>query len=193
MIYLVRHGETVWNRLKRLQGRGDSPLTPEGVEHVRAVSRILRREIGDVESAQVESSPLERAKQTAFILCRELGIDQSRIRIVSLLSEYDCGAWEGLTGDEIDELHPGEREARETDKWNHVVPGGESYALVYERAKQWIGSVPDESVTIVVTHQMISRMIQGAYLGLSPTEMLQRPHAHDRVYRLHGGQIEELC
>lgn len=193
MIYLVRHGETVWNRQGRLQGHGDSPLTPKGIEQVLTVSQILRREIGDVRPVRVESSPLGRAKQTALMLCQELGIDRSQIQIVPLLTEYDCGAWDGLTSDEIDKLHPGERQAREADKWNHVVPGGESYALVHERAKQWINSAPNESVTIAVTHQMISRMIQGAYLDLSPTEAIRRPHAHDRVYRLHSGQIDELC
>jgi hypothetical protein len=47
-------------------------------------------------------------------------------------------------------------------------------------------------VTIAVTHEMLSRTLQGAYGGCTPTETLGRSHRQDRMYRLHDGQIAEL-
>ena len=42
IIFLVRHGETEWNLMRRYQGRGDSPLTARGVAQAEAIGRLLR-------------------------------------------------------------------------------------------------------------------------------------------------------
>lgn len=47
MLYLIRHGETVWNSERRIQGQTDSPLTPRGLDQVRANAATLAREIAD--------------------------------------------------------------------------------------------------------------------------------------------------
>jgi len=108
------------------------------------------------------------------------------------LIEHNLGVWQGLTFSEIDELHPGARREREASKRNYVVEGGESYTLVSDRARQWLATHNTASVTIAVTHEMISRTIQGAYRALTPQETLERSHPQDRIYRLHNGQITEL-
>jgi len=192
MIYLVRHGETVWNETGRLQGRGDSPLTSKGHEQVIAVSKLLRREIDGANPIEVQSSPLERTRQTSSMLCRELGLDESQIRLSPLLIEFDYGTWDGLSFEEINRRYSNELEKRDGDKWNYVLPGGESYALVYERAKEWLKTVDSNRTTIAVTHLGTSRVIQGAYAGLSPDETLKRRHSHEWVYRLVDGRIEEI-
>lgn len=76
-IYLVRHGETVWNLSGRLQGHLDSPLTAAGVEQARAVSRVLRHEISDVHQVCIETSPLGRAYETAKVIAEGIGIDSA--------------------------------------------------------------------------------------------------------------------
>lgn len=120
-----------------------------------------------------------------------MDIAASAIAVSPLLIEYDLGAWQGLTFAEIDRLYPGARARREADKWDYKVEGGESYALVSERARQWL-STHTASVTIAVTHEMISRTIQGAYGALSPQETLGRAHRQGQIYRLDGGRITEL-
>ena len=79
MIYLVRHGETTWNRVGRQQGHDDSPLTETGIEQARAAGRVLQRAIPDIHSICIETSPLGRARQTALILSEILGLDPSAI------------------------------------------------------------------------------------------------------------------
>ena len=64
VIYLTRHGQTMWNIEKRLQGRGNSPLTEEGIERAKE----LRDRIKDIKLDVIYSSPIERALTTANII-----------------------------------------------------------------------------------------------------------------------------
>jgi broad specificity phosphatase PhoE len=193
VIYLVRHGETTWNRVGRQQGHDDSPLTDLGIEQARAAGLLLRRAIPDIHNnISIETSPLGRARQTALIISEPLGLDPSAILVTPLLIEHHLGCWQGLTHEEIDARYPGAWQAREENKWNYVVPGGESYALVAERAKLWLANQRHAAITIAVTHAIISRTIQGAYGGLTPSQTVARSHRQDRIYHLHDGRVEEM-
>jgi broad specificity phosphatase PhoE len=68
LIYLVRHGETVWNQAGRQQGQLDSPLTPEGVAQARSAGRFLRQILPAVAGIVLETSSLGRARTTAEII-----------------------------------------------------------------------------------------------------------------------------
>jgi len=192
VFYLVRHGETMWNRTGRQQGHHDSPLTDTGIEQARAVGRVLRHAIPDIHAACIETSPLGRARQTSVILAEVIGLDLDAVVVTPLLVEHHLGGWEGLTRAEIDIQYPGARQEREARKWNYVVPGGESYALVAARARQWLASTRHADITIAVTHEMISRTIQGVYGRLTVEETLARSHRQDRIYRLHAGRVDEM-
>ncbi len=192
MIYLVRHGETTWNRVGRQQGHNDSPLTELGIEQARAAGRKLQRLIPDIHNVCIETSPLGRARQTAIILSEVLGLDPNEILVAPLLIEHHLGNWQGLTHSEIDARDPGALQAREERKWDYVVPGGESYALVADRAKQWLASKRHAPITIAVTHAINSRTLHGAYGGFTPSETVARSHRQDRIYRLHAGRVEEM-
>ncbi len=102
------------------------------------------------------------------------------------------GYWQGLTNAQIDIQYPGARKEREENKWEYVIPGGESYAQIYKRAVAWLATVPEESLVVAVAHGMIGRTIRGAYCQLDPGSMLAFPHHHNRIYRLYGGMIEEI-
>jgi len=192
VIYLVRHGETTWNRTGRQQGHHDSPLTDTGIEQARAAGRVLRHAIREIQAACIETSPLGRARQTALILAEVIGLDLDAVVVAPLLAEHHLGAWEGLTRGEIDAQYPGAHQEREAHKWDYVVPGGESYARVATRARQWLASPRHAEITIAVTHEMISRTIQGAYAELTVDETLARSHRQDRMYRLHAGRVDEI-
>jgi len=191
-LYIVRVGETAWERDGRQQGHLDSPLTPKGIEQARAAGRALRTLLPEGQPVSMEISPLGRAGHTAALLCAALELDASAMVVSPLLIEHDLGAWQGLTNEEIDTQYPGARRAREADKWRYVVPGGESYANVYSRAREWLAGKRQSPITIAVTHRMFSRVLQGAYAGLTPEETLRRSHFSDRLYRLHDAQLEEF-
>ena len=191
VIFLVRHGETVWNAEGRQQGRLDSPLTAKGIEQARAAGRALHRALPDTTGVVVETSPLGRARQTAALIAEELGLGAGGVVVSPLLVEHDLGAWQGLTFAEIDARYPGARRQRELDKWAYRVKDGESYALVSERAHRWLEGARAE-ITIAVTHEMTSRTIQGAYLKLSPQQTLARSHRQGQVWQVSDGEIAEL-
>ena len=73
-IYLVRHGESEWNREGRIQGQFNSPLTEFGVAQAKAISSFLSDHLS-YDQIQIYSSPLGRAQQTAEIIA--MGINQS--------------------------------------------------------------------------------------------------------------------
>ena len=148
--------------------------------------------LANVHTVCIETSPLGRARRTAAILCEELGLDANALVVSPLLSEHSMETWQGLTHAEVDALYPGARQVREVNKWTYVVPEGESYSLIDIRARQWLANKRHALVTIAVTHEMLSRTIQGAYGGLTPTETLGLSHRQDRNYWLHAGQIGEL-
>ena len=192
MIYLVRHGETTWNRVGRQQGHDDSPLTENGIEQARAIGKTLRREVPDIGSVCLETSPLGRARHTALIVAEELGFASEKIFVTPLLIEHHLGRWQGLTPAEIDIFYPGAWQNREEHKWDFVVPGGESYARVAERARQWLKSERRAPITIAITHAIMSRTLQGVYGGFTPNEIVLRSHRQDQIYRLDGGRVEEI-
>jgi probable phosphoglycerate mutase len=192
MIFLVRPGETTWNRESRQQGHLDSPLTSKGIEQARAAGQALKKLLPEGRNVCIETSPIGRARQTAALLCAELGLDVNALVVSPLLIEHHLGSWQGLTNAQIDERYPGARRAREENKWTYAVPGGESYAMVHKRAKQWLAQERRAPVTVVVTHEMYSRVLQGAFGGLTPAGTLGRSHHQGRIYWLHDSQMEEI-
>ena len=100
VIYVIRHGETIWNATGRRQGHRDSPLTLTGFAQARAVGRglagALASEAEGPEAFEVVSSPLGRCWQTAVIVAQQAGLRAERIALEPRLAEVGYGLWEGL-------------------------------------------------------------------------------------------------
>lgn len=101
-IVLIRHGETAWNVIGRLQGGSDVPLSDRGVDQATLVANELRGTAWDV----IISSPLQRAYQTAVSIVKELGLDESEIVSHPEFRERSYGHAEGLTIAEREERFP---------------------------------------------------------------------------------------
>jgi 2,3-bisphosphoglycerate-dependent phosphoglycerate mutase len=99
-ILLVRHGETDWNRERRIQGQTDTPLNNLG----RAQARALADELAGERIDAVYASDLARARETAEILAAQLDLP---VVVDPSLRERDFGTWEGQTVAELDERWPG--------------------------------------------------------------------------------------
>lgn len=183
-IYLVRHGETKWNTEGRFQGRMDSALTSIGVKQAASVGRLLAGLSLRVET--FVASPLGRTVQTASIIAdiSNLPPPQYDNRLV----EVSLGSWDGLTHIDIDAQWPGALDGSTPFDWYFRSPDGESYDTALERAKRWLED--QRGVTIAVSHGLTSRIIRGAYGGLSREEALSLPVSQDVVWRLSGGKIE---
>lgn len=147
--YLVRHGETEWNRTGRMQGHTGVPLSAEGRRQATLVAERLR----SVEFATVYCSDLPRAAETARIIAagRDLTIsDETDLR------EFSYGEWEGLTLEEVETRYPGalaERiEAGGNLGW--TAPGGESAIDAIRRVRRFTTRAsesldPGENILVV--------------------------------------------
>lgn len=185
-VYLARHGQTEWNVERRKQGRLDSPLTPHGLLQAQRNAALVRHEQIDA----VFASPLGRARRTAEILA-----DALELRVLDDLAEVAHGEWSGLTSAEIDSGWPGQRAAREKDKYAFRFPGGESYADAELRAVRALESIAAAGSRrpLLVSHEMIGRLLVKQLAGLSIEAALRRDQPSDVVYRItSGGLIDRL-
>jgi probable phosphoglycerate mutase len=143
---LVRHGETDWNRERRIQGSTDIPLNDTGREQARATGELLASR----RWTALIASPLSRAAETARLIGAAVGLGEPELE--PRLAERDYGEAEGLTGPEIDARYPDG-----TD-----VPGREPREAVAERAVAALHDLaarhPGEAV-IVVAHGGVIRSV----------------------------------
>jgi probable phosphoglycerate mutase len=193
IVYMIRHGQTEWNRLGILQGQTDSPLTALGERQAQAVGERLARLLPDPAEAWIESSPLGRARATAEIVRRCLGLDKARLSVDALLAEIHLGEWQGLDQARIEERWPGLLAARERDRWHFRVPGGENYPDLQARARRWLERKRLARVTVAVAHQQIGNALRGWHGKLTPAETLRLVHGHESVFCLREGGGIECC
>ncbi|MFC4712137.1 histidine phosphatase family protein [Planococcus dechangensis] len=98
-ICLIRHGETEWNKVGRIQGTTDVPLNDRGISQARACGAHLTAEDWDV----IVTSPLERARHTAAIINENLSLPMVEM---TEFQEKHFGKAEGLTAQERYGLYP---------------------------------------------------------------------------------------
>ena len=118
-LILIRHGETVWNQQRRMQGHSDSPLSETGMRQARLLARRLKQ----IEFSTLYSSDSGRAHHTARSVAAVTGHD---IVLEPRLRERHFGAFEGLTGSEIEAKYPADYARFKSRDQAHVIPGGES-------------------------------------------------------------------
>lgn len=162
IIYLMRHGETQWNREGVFRGRSDIPLNENGRTQAKAAGRRLR---GAAITA-CYASPLLRAKETADIVCREIGLEGSILE--EDLTDVDFGEWQGLPKDRVGRLYPELYRRWQTDPAGVTFPGGESVRGVLSRAMAGFGRIAGahpEGRILVVTHRVLTKLILTEVLG----------------------------
>ena len=196
MIYLVRHGETEWNRAGRMQGQLDSPLTERGQTQARAVGETLAELTNGANGLALVASPLGRTMATAAVIAQAVGsagsLGAPDIATDARLMEMSWGEWDGLTHAEIEARNPGELARREAGRWDHRPPGGENYATTAPRVAGFLAEVDPNRPLIVVSHGGAGRVIRGLYGKLSRDEMLNLEQPQDAFHLLRDGQIGRI-
>jgi len=151
IIYLIRHGETDWNVLGKLQGQEDVELNISGRKQASELARYFETEILDV----IVSSPLKRAYETARIITDKKSV--SAIQVVDQLVERSYGDAEGLLPEERLIQFP-----------NGIVPGQEDFELLRIRAMNALEKIATDfhgKKILVVSHGGIIYTILYSLLG----------------------------
>ena len=185
MIYLVRHGQTEFNRERRIQGHVDSPLTELGVRQAHAVGELLRDLIREPEGWRIVSSPLGRARTTAEIVAAKL--DGLPVELDARLQEMSWGPYDGRLRAELEAEYP---DTFGRTGWAFDAGSGESYEAVAQRVGGWLAGLPPEPERkiIAVSHGISGRVLRGLYAGLDRDRSAEQDVPQDAIYLLrHGG------
>jgi broad specificity phosphatase PhoE len=162
-IYLLRHGETEWNRFNLFRGRSDIELSERGRAQASAAAALL----SEREISSIYSSPVKRAVETAEIVSQAIGKAFVEARE---LSDPDCGLWAGRNLDEARRSHPHEFALMKESPSQFRFPEGESVAEVAERISRfilrdlWDG---EGGNLLLVTHNFIFQVFTMVVLGRS--------------------------
>ena len=166
-IYYIRHGETEWNADGRLQGTRDIPLNDLGRKQAADAGSILAdlfaRDGRSEQSLAFVASPLGRARSTMELVRGALELPPADYRIDDRLREIGYGDWEGSTLRQMQASDPEVFAKRQADKWTVPPPGGESYAAVQIRMRDWYDSLLVD--TVAVAHGGTARALMVA-LGI---------------------------
>ncbi|QOZ67250.1 histidine phosphatase family protein [Bradyrhizobium arachidis] len=193
-IYFLRHGETEWNALGRLQGTKDVPLNARGrgqaVHAAGVLANLLERDGKDRAALPYVSSPLGRARQTMELARAKLKLPPADYSLDDRLREIGYGSWEGLTLAESEAADPEVYARRLADKWTVAPSGGETYAAVQLRMLDWYESILDD--TVAVAHGGTCRALMVA-LGLeTPTSAAELYIEQGAVYVFRDGRLEKF-
>jgi broad specificity phosphatase PhoE len=158
LIFLVRHAESTWNRLKKIQGRRDPQLSPYGKKEAKLLGRRFKGLAFDA----IYSSPLLRAHQTA-----EITVDHG-------LTEICLGDWEGKTLNQIRKKY-GEAFDRWAVRPTRIrIPHGEDFKAFVGRVRRTLRKIerkhPDGNV-LVVCHGGVISTYATIVLNLPPDDV----------------------
>ena len=146
MIYIVRHGQTDWNKLDVTQGISDVSLNAIGIRQAELASSAIK----DVKIDKIYSSDLDRAKVTAKIINSNF---KYRIKIDERLREIDYGDIEGVP------KHYVKEKDYETLKKYPKKVNAEPLEDVYKRIKDFFSDINLDEDILIVTHAGVLRMI----------------------------------
>jgi len=148
-LYLIRHGETEFNREGRIQGHADSPLTSLGRRQAQAIAERLSTESFNA----IYSSDLGRAYHTAEAIAAPHNLP---INSTPLLRENAFGIIQGLTQAEIDERYPADQHEWRRNPLTMRPPGAETREEVLNRCAEFLTEIPnchtDGDKVLIVSH-----------------------------------------
>ena len=169
-LYIVRHGETEWNVIKRFQGQLNTPLTEKGMEKLRETGKNLENVLFE----EVYTSELERTVNSAEIILNENnGYKNNKLELQKLaeLNEVYFGVWQGLTYEEVFLKYPEEADNYFYNVKNYNAENVEAENLkdALERFLKGINKILDSHKSgniLIVTHGTVFEMFIN-YVGNS--------------------------
>ncbi len=211
MLFVIRHGETAWNRAGRLQGQLETDITARGRAQARRNGRVLAALLADRACRfRFVSSPLRRARQTMQLVRQALGcpcapdadfVAQEEaanhaghtqgFTTDARLKEIHFGRWQGETWDSLRAAGQGALiAARQAAPWHFTPPGGESYSTLSSRVLDWFAALTDD--TIATAHGGVLRVLQGHLATLPKDEIPRLPIPQDKIMKIANGKVEWL-
>ena len=172
-VILIRHGETLWNKERRMQGHSDSPLSETGLRQ----AQLLGRRLATMKFDALYSSDSGRAHHTARCVAEATG---HAVVVEPGLRERSFGVFEGLTRDEMIARYPDDYARFKSRDPHYAMPRGESGVAFRARAIACMDGIVArhrEQHVVVVTHGLVLDVFYRIAMGIPPEE----PRIHDLV------------
>lgn len=182
---MIRHGQTDWNAIRRLQGQKDIPLNDFGRQQAVGNGKLLAQLLGEqTTDFDYVASPLGRTRETMELMRGAMGLDPKAYRTDDRLIEVSFGDWEGQTLPELKKEFPDRVKARKANKWDFIPPGqdAESYEILSWRIGAWLSSV--EKPTVCVCHGGVIRSIFRLVSGMDKDEASKTQIPQDRILKV---------
>lgn len=160
-IYLLRHGDSSLDSVRRFIGQSDHPLNEAG----RAQSEWWRRELSQLTFSRICCSDLKRSIETAEIITQQIDVP---LTILPGLREIDLGSWDDMPVSEVQRLFPTEYDLRGADLAGYRPPGGESFADLSGRVLPAFEELVQQSAgnLLIIGHAGVNRVILCRLLGM---------------------------
>ena len=188
-LYFVRHGQTEWNAIARMQGQWNSNLNDRGRGHADVNGQLL----ANLSIDALHVSPLDRTRQTAEIINGYLKLEPV---FDERVMEWDCGDWSGEMYAEIRVKWHDEWTALESDRFNYRAPNGENYPDMFERSKPFVEELlnAEQQNIAIVSHGMIGKVMVAYLMGYDPAQTLALHQDNDLVFRVSvDGEQREIA
>ena len=197
-LYIVRHGETEWNVIKRFQGQLNTPLTEKGMEKLRETGKKLENVLFD----EVYTSELGRTVASAEIILNEnRGYKNKKLELKKLaeLNEVYFGVWQGLTYEEVFLKYPEEANNYFYNVKNYKAENVEAENLkdALERFLKGINKILDSHESgniLVVTHGTVLEMFMNYVANNSIFDIDERTlmgNGDYKVFSYKDGKFQE--
>ena len=192
-LYIVRHGETEWNVIKRFQGQLNTPLTEKGIKKLKETGKKLENVLFD----EVYTSELGRTVASAEIILNENnGYKNNKLELQKLaeLNEVYFGVWQGLTYEEVFLKYP-----EEGNNYFYNVKNYKAEKLedALERFLKGINKILDSHESgniLVVTHGTVFEMFMNYVANDSIFDIDERTlmgNGDYKVFSYKDGKFQE--
>ena len=189
-LYFIRHGQTGWNKARRIQGQIDSDLNDTGRDQAARNGRTLREIGADLKTLDFVASPLKRTSETMQIVRDNAGLARDGYRTDDRLKEIHFGVWQGEYWPEIPTVDPAGHEQRTADPYSWRPDHGESYADLTARCAGWFDELDRD--TVCVSHGGVSRVLRGHVdRSITPDDVTELSVPQDQIliFRHNGSGI----
>ena len=153
-IYMVRHGETLWNKEKVFRGRKDIPLNETGEKQAETVGTYF----AGISLSRIVSSPLRRAVQTAGAISSTTSV---AVETMEEFTDINFGIWEGLPLREVEKRYPVDFGLWRTSPEKLRIETGETLVMVRDRVSAGLAKIAcgQEAAVVIVTHRVICKIL----------------------------------
>lgn len=178
-LYFIRHGQTEWNAIMRMQGQWNSDLSELGRKQADINGQFLKSQ--NIEKLFV--SPLDRTQQTAEIINQHLNVG---ITLDDRIMEWDTGDWSGYLYADVKVKWKKEWQAFEADRFNYRGPNCENYPDMIARSKPFLEQIRDDPAENIgiVSHGLIGRVMIATLLEFNEHETFMVHQGNDVIYRI---------